>query len=45
MSPLIANELCYRAGLDGNASTDSLTDDSAAGLYGQLVKLNALCRR
>lgn len=42
MSPLIANELCYRAGLDGNASTDSLTDDSAAGLYGQLVKLNAL---
>ena len=34
MSPLIANELCYRAGLDGNASTDSLTDDSAAGLYG-----------
>ena len=42
MSPLIANELCYRAGLDGNASTDSLPDDSAAGLYGQLVKLNAL---
>ena len=42
MSPLIANELCYRAGLDGNASTDSLTDDSAAGLYSQLVKLNAL---
>ena len=42
MSPLIANELCYRAGLDGNASTDSLTDDSAAGLYGQLIKLNAL---
>ena len=24
------------------SSTDSLTDDSAAGLYGQLVKLNAL---
>lgn len=40
MSPLIANELCYRAGLDGNASTDSLTEDDAAGLYGQLIKLN-----
>lgn len=39
MSPLIANELCYRAGLDGNASTDSLTEESAAGLYGQLIKL------
>lgn len=42
MSPLIANELCYRAGLDGNASTDSLSEDSAAGLYGQLIKLNTL---
>lgn len=42
MSPVIANELCYRAGLDGNASTNSLDDDSAAGLYGQLVKLNEL---
>lgn len=40
MSPLIANEICYRAGLDGNSSTDSLSEDSAAGLYGQLIKLN-----
>lgn len=42
MSPLIANELCYRAGLDGNASTDSLSEDDAAGLYGQLIKLRTL---
>ena len=45
MSPLIANELCYRAGLDGNASTDSLTDDSAAGLYGPACKIKCSCRR
>ncbi|MGN0416426.1 Rqc2 family fibronectin-binding protein [Anaerostipes faecalis] len=42
MSPLIANEICFRSGLDGNASTDSLTEDAMAGLYGQLVKLNTL---
>lgn len=42
MSPVIANELCFRAGLDGNASTDSMTEDSASGLYGQLIKLNEL---
>lgn len=39
MSPLIANEICYRAGLDGNDSTDSLTEEYAGGLYGQLLKL------
>ena len=39
MSPLIANEICYRAGLDGSASTDSLTEEYASGLYGQLMKL------
>lgn len=39
MSPLIANEVCYRAGLDGNDSTDSLTEEGAGGLYGQLLKL------
>lgn len=39
MSPLIANEICYRAGLDGSDSTDSLTEEGAGGLYGQLLKL------
>lgn len=42
MSPLIANELCDRAGLDGNASTSSLSEDDAAGFYGQLIKLKTL---
>lgn len=42
MSPLIANEICYRAGLDGNSPTDSLSEDSAAGLYGQLMKLKTI---
>lgn len=39
ISPLIANELCFRAGLDGNDATASLTEEQAARLYGEFVKL------
>lgn len=45
MSPLIANELCYRAGLDGNASTDSLTDDSLCWIIWPACKIKCSCRR
>ncbi|MDO4170440.1 MAG: NFACT RNA binding domain-containing protein [Lachnospiraceae bacterium] len=38
ISPLIANELCYRAGLDGNDATSSMTDEQTAHLYGEFVK-------
>lgn len=40
ISPLIANELCYRAGLDGSDSTASLTEEQAARLYGEFIKLS-----
>lgn len=33
-SKLIANELCYEAGVDGNFSTDSLADGNKATLWG-----------
>ena len=35
----MANEICYRAGVDGNQSTDALTQDQCSGLYSQLKKL------
>ncbi len=40
ISPLIANELCFRAGLDGSDSTSSLTEEQAAKLYGEFIKFN-----
>ena len=39
MSSFLANEICYRAGVDGSQSTDSLTQDQCSGLYSQLKKL------
>ena len=39
MSSFLANEICYRAGVDGNQSTDALTQDQCSGLYSQLKKL------
>lgn len=39
ISPLIANEICYRAEIDGNASTASLSEDQAARLYGEWIRL------
>lgn len=37
ISPLVANELCYRAGIDADASTASLTEDEKLHLANQLV--------
>ncbi len=39
ISPLFAGELCYRAGLDADASAASLTDQDRSALYGQLTLL------
>lgn len=39
MSSFLANELCYRAGIDGSQPTDSLTEDECSDLYAQLKKL------
>jgi predicted ribosome quality control (RQC) complex YloA/Tae2 family protein len=39
ISPLIANELCYRAGIDGSDATSSLNNEQIARLYGEIVKL------
>lgn len=39
ISPLIANELCYRAGIDGNDAISSLSDEQTARLYGEFVRL------
>lgn len=38
VSPVVANELCYRADLDGNQSTASLTEENADGLWQELEK-------
>lgn len=37
-SPVAAAELCYRAGIDGNMPTDSLTDDDVKRLCGEFAK-------
>ncbi len=42
ISPLIANELCYRAGLDGSDAMASLDEIAAAKLYGELVRFNEI---
>ncbi|MDO5147468.1 MAG: NFACT RNA binding domain-containing protein [Eubacteriales bacterium] len=39
ISPLFANELCFRASIDGSASTASLTEEEKTTLYGELVRL------
>ncbi|MBR5047432.1 MAG: NFACT family protein, partial [Eubacterium sp.] len=39
ISPLLANELCFRAGIDGADATASLDDSHALALYGELVRL------
>ena len=39
ISPLFANEICERAGLDGSMSTASLDDSGKTALYGELVRL------
>lgn len=39
MSSFLANEICYRAGVDGNQPTDALTQDQCSDLYAQLKKL------
>lgn len=38
-SPVAAAELCYRAGIDGNMPTDSLTDDDVNRLCGEFEKV------
>lgn len=38
VSPVVANELCYRADLDGNQSAASLTEENADGLWQELEK-------
>ena len=39
ISPLFAGELCYRAGLDADASASSLNDQNQSDLYGELTRL------
>lgn len=39
ISPLLANELCYRAGIDGNDSAASVEGEKALALYGELSRL------
>lgn len=39
LSPLIAGEIAYRAGIDPGAAVQSLTEDEQARLYGELVRL------
>ncbi len=39
ISPLLANELCFRAGIDGSDAAASLDENQAMALYGELVRL------
>ena len=41
ISPLMANEICYRASIDGDAAVASLSDTEQATLYGELVRLKS----
>lgn len=45
ISPLIAGEISYRAGIDGSAPVASLMEDEQAKLYGELLKLSDLVER
>ena len=39
ISPLLANEICYRADIDGDSAVASLTPVQQSSLYGELVRL------
>ena len=39
ISPVLANEICYRADIDGDAAVASLTPVQQSSLYGELVRL------
>ena len=39
ISPMMANEICFRANLDGSASTASLSSAQQTALYGELIRL------
>jgi len=39
ISPLIAEEICYRASIDGGISTDALTDTAKSHFYHTLLRL------
>lgn len=39
ISPMMANEVCFRANLDGSASTASLSSAQQTALYGELIRL------
>lgn len=41
ISPIFANELCFRAGIDGSASVASLSKEEQRSLYGELLRLRA----
>ena len=45
ISPLIAEEICYRAGLDSNASTASLTPDEKLNLFSALTTVIELIKK
>ena len=38
ISPMFANELCYRAGIDGSAAMASLSPEEQTALYGELIR-------
>ncbi|MDO4942998.1 MAG: NFACT RNA binding domain-containing protein [Lachnospiraceae bacterium] len=38
ISPLIANEICYRAEIDGSDATSSLNEEQIARLYGEFIR-------
>lgn len=39
ISPMMANEICFRANLDSSASTASLSSAQQTALYGELIRL------
>lgn len=41
ISPLLANELCFRCGIDGSSSVSSLDEDQQRMLYGEMLRLSA----
>ena len=46
ISPLLANEICFRAGIDADSATASLTPVQQSSLYGELMRLKSdLCEQ
>lgn len=41
ISPLMANEICYRAAIDGDAAVASLSGPEQTALYGELIRLKS----